>query len=579
MRKKEALLAAATAVLLLAQTLPAAAAELPAAWDPRPDQVSAVREQYWGTCWDFGGISSLESYLIKFGLADTSVDLSEEDVLWWVNGNYSDPDLNNPSSGFGWTNLRRNDGGYAAMTTGYLATVGARAESDIPYLGAAENPEDDQVNDYYYEGTNQKPANYDTAPVLYQVTDIVYLDETAGPEDIKQAILDYGAVTVSYFDSTEYFHADTASYWYPESGEAENGNHTVSVVGWNDSYSKENFATADGQTPASDGAWLIKNSYGTDYGNEGGYTWVSYEDKLLFEVVEYNQMYAIAGARAAEERKAYYNDEYGAVSSYYPETEGSFTCANVYEFGSGEALEEVMFMTWSEGAGYILSYAPVENGVPVADASRWTTLAEGTVGHAGYTTVALEEPMEVPEGTGALVLTLSGDNLNIGTDESLLEGSRPLFNASIQRNSSFFLKDGTFQEACYEATNTYGDIYTAYVNLTLRAYTADIPEPTETPGEEPSVPPVTPTAEPTAEPADPTEPENTEPSASPSGTEAAEEREPASAEKISTTQDIEDVRTGDGSNSKLWISVAAGAAAVLVVIVVIAIVRKHFGNK
>ena len=94
-----------------AQTLPAAAAELPAAWDPRPDQVSAVREQYWGTCWDFGGISSLESYLIKFGLADTSVDLSEEDVLWWVNGNYSDPDLNNPSSGFGWTNLRRNDGG------------------------------------------------------------------------------------------------------------------------------------------------------------------------------------------------------------------------------------------------------------------------------------------------------------------------------------------------------------------------------------------------------------------------------------------------------------------------------------
>ena len=45
-------------------------------------------------------------------------------------------------------------------------------------------------------------------------------------------------------------------------------------------------------------------------------------------------------------------------------------------------------MTWSEGAGYILSYAPVENGVPVADASRWTTLAEGTVGHAGYTTVA-----------------------------------------------------------------------------------------------------------------------------------------------------------------------------------------------
>ena len=78
-------------------------------------------------------------------------------------------------------------------------------------------------------------------------------------------------------------------------------NHVVCIVGWDDSYPKENFN--EDYMPPGDGAWLVKNSWGseTDYvtlengmnigkgdwgiedenGNHTGYFWLSYYDKSL----------------------------------------------------------------------------------------------------------------------------------------------------------------------------------------------------------------------------------------------------------------------------------------------------------
>lgn len=527
--------------LLFALAAPVSAQELPGSYDPRPDMASGIRDQQWGTCWVTGGISTLESYLIKTGSAGPDIDLSEEDVLWWTNGNYYDPDPENHYGGFGWTNTSRNDGGYAAMTTGYLSVVGARAESDIPYLGMSGDEEEDLYNEFYHSGKNVRPENYYTAPVAYEVTDIVFFDENSSAEDYKRAILDYGAVTASYYDGgAEYLNEETASYWYP-GGTMEFGNHTISVVGWDDDYPKENFTLADGRMPEGNGAWLIKNSYGTDYGAEGGYTWISYEDAILFEDVEYNQKYSVAGARVPEERKAYYWDEYGAVTSYYPEADGEFTCANVYEFGSGETLTEIMFMTWSKGAEYELYYTPVKNNAPVSDTSKWTLIADGTVDHAGYTTIEAENKVELAGGKGAVVLTLRGNDLNIGTDEPLLEMGRAMFNFKLQPDVSFFLDGGGFKSAEHDAVGMDGTPYQQKVNLSLRAYTTETPQPTAspTPTAEHTASP-TPTAEPTASPThtagptaspDPTEtPQPTEspaPTQTPEATVTAEPTQPA----------------------------------------------------
>ena len=53
-------------------------------------------------------------------------------------------------------------------------------------------------------------------------------------------------------------------------------NHAVTIVGWDDNYSKDNFLI----TPPGDGAWIVKNSWVSEWG-DNGYMYVSYYDGSL----------------------------------------------------------------------------------------------------------------------------------------------------------------------------------------------------------------------------------------------------------------------------------------------------------
>jgi C1A family cysteine protease len=96
------------------------------------------------------------------------------------------------------------------------------------------------------------------------------------------------------------FHADTTKLgdnnqrkyinqntWAHYTYEQAQANHAVTIVGWDDNYSKENFVS-DHQ-PEKDGAWLVKNSWGAETENapnhstwgENGYFWVSYYDQSI----------------------------------------------------------------------------------------------------------------------------------------------------------------------------------------------------------------------------------------------------------------------------------------------------------
>lgn len=62
-----------------------------AKYDPRPKGVSGVRNQYLGSCWAYSVIAAAESNLIKKGLADSSVDLSEFQLIYFMNHKNIDP--------------------------------------------------------------------------------------------------------------------------------------------------------------------------------------------------------------------------------------------------------------------------------------------------------------------------------------------------------------------------------------------------------------------------------------------------------------------------------------------------------
>ena len=51
--------------------------------------------------------------------------------------------------------------------------------------------------------------------------------------------------------------------------------HSVVIIGWDDTYSKEMFH----DKPENDGAWLAQNSHGEKW-SKGGFYWISFDSKL-----------------------------------------------------------------------------------------------------------------------------------------------------------------------------------------------------------------------------------------------------------------------------------------------------------
>lgn len=213
---------------------------LPSRYDLRElGYVTPVKAQgNGGNCWAFSSLGALESCILK--ASGKSYDLSEENMK----------NLMAMYSSYGWA-METNIGGYDKMGTGYLAGwLGPVNESEDPY----------------------NPSSI-LSPILnsiIHVQNIVYLNRSSytGNDEIKKALMEYGAVATSIYWSSS--NLKGKNYYY--SGGATS-NHAVVIVGWDDTYSRNNFKT----TPEGDGAWIIKNSWGTSGGDKGFY-YVSYYD-------------------------------------------------------------------------------------------------------------------------------------------------------------------------------------------------------------------------------------------------------------------------------------------------------------
>ena len=191
-----------------------------------------------GNCWAFAAIASLESCILK--ATGIECDLSEENMK----------NLMGYYSVYGWSE-ETNNGGYNNMAIGYLTS----------WLGPV-NESDDEYDDH---STLSPVLNS-----LFHIQNIAFLQRSnyTDNNEIKEAIMKYGGVSTGICWNNAY--KNGSSYYCP-SVYAEN--HAVVIIGWDDNYSKYNFR----QTPKGDGAWIIKNSWGTGTG-DNGYFYVSYYD-------------------------------------------------------------------------------------------------------------------------------------------------------------------------------------------------------------------------------------------------------------------------------------------------------------
>ena len=216
--------------------------------------VTPVKDQAsMASCWAFGIIGALESALLK--ATNVTYDLSENNLQ----------DLMILYSKYGTSTS--SESGTSNLAYGYL----------LNWFGVL--PE--EYDEYDELGKISPLINSEES---IHIQDIVFTPYTAGDfesiDSVKKAILDYGALMgILCFGSTAFdegpdaFNEETFALYTPE---YQSPNHAICVVGWDDSFSKDNFLTK----PEGDGAWIIKNSWGTEWG-DNGYFYVSYYDPTL----------------------------------------------------------------------------------------------------------------------------------------------------------------------------------------------------------------------------------------------------------------------------------------------------------
>lgn len=216
----------------------------------------------------------------------------------------------------------------------------------------------------------------------YGTTKLRYINRS-DTEQIKRDIMESGAVTANLNYKSEASSLDRTSYFLPDIGSSISG-HSVSVVGWDDNYSKDKF---DGTyQPENDGAWLCKNSWGNN-NSIGGYLWISYEDFYLFNDDFLAPSFTVLDLHKIEKTDSVYqNEEYGATYEFNYIDEDKVTYFNVFDFSEkGDILDKVVFESTCVGADYEVFFVPVgEDEKPVTDREQWQSLGSGKVDYSGY---------------------------------------------------------------------------------------------------------------------------------------------------------------------------------------------------
>lgn len=129
------------------------------------------------------------------------------------------------------------------------------------------------TKEYAINEANQK--KFDNATSKAVVEKFEYLmNISKDTEAIKKYIMTYGGVFTTTLSDNEFDYCKGTLY-RDKNNTTNRRMHGVVIIGWDDNYSRNNFNSSN--RPNNNGAWLILNSWGTNWGNKGT-AWVSYED-------------------------------------------------------------------------------------------------------------------------------------------------------------------------------------------------------------------------------------------------------------------------------------------------------------
>lgn len=343
-----------------------AVTSFPSKYDLRAlNKVTPMRDQGAnGSCWTFAAYGSTESVLKGEG----------------ITADYAEKNMRN-LHGF---DFKPTQGGNLWMSSAYLARWdGPVNESDDPY------------DDYNFYST-RKPKQRE----LKQVMLLPGVDMEGGMEAIKEALMNYGGVQTAFYADPEFENPITKDYYYTGSS---NGNHAVTIVGWDDTYSRYKFNT----TPSRDGAWLVKNSWGPTWGDKGGYFYVSYDD-TRFAKGWVNAVYFTQPNGTSD--NIYQYDPLGYTNDFGFMKDTAYA-ANVFTASSkDQVLNQVGIWLTSTDSSYEI-YA-VDNYRSASDFSRAVKIASGNSRFGGYYVVRTNEFKLTPGAKFAVMVKYTTPGYN-----------------------------------------------------------------------------------------------------------------------------------------------------------------------
>lgn len=505
----------------------------PVTYDLRDEGVvtSVKFQNPWGTCWGFGAVAASEiSIMSELGLNvdDGEVDLSELHTAWF---SYTPlPEDAGSQAGEGNRTVSTdpstilNQGGFAFTATSIFSSgIGPVAEAEVPYRNAeGYTVNDSQGNPIYYapSGTWAVDESLRFAQALELENSFVlptpagkdgsgtYQYNEGGTQAIKGELMAGRGVAIAFAadtsrpgqtDPAKYLNTDTwAQYTYDSAASA---NHVVTIVGWDDDYSRDNFLP--GHEPDQNGAWIVKNSWGADnvdfpnrnpggWGLEGtGYFYLSYYDMSLVEPESFE----------------YYTDTYGQPAEYYlidqydfmPSTgvtaESTTTpsaTANVFEASERQKVRSLSCETARPDTNVTYDLFLLNDGYTNPTDGELLATVNETYAYGGYHRTQLGEgfPMEQGQHYSVVVTQQQGSNYEIVVDRAINRAGMDYLNEQhpeldyqryavgiVNEGESFLQENGLWTDwtVCIEELRQAtiaaegGDFYD-YDNFAIKAY-------------------------------------------------------------------------------------------------------------
>lgn len=325
---------------------------LPYKYDLREQKrVTAVKDQgALGTCWAFATLTALESTL----LPEENLSFAEDHMT--LCNSY---------------NKEQNDGGDYTMSMAYLASwQGPVLAEDDPYGDGKTDP---------------------SLTAVKHVQEMQVM-ESGDQQKIKEAVFKYGGVQTSIYTTLQnststsvFYNSKTNAYCYQGS---EKSNHDVVIIGWDDSYPKENFSTP----PEEDGAFICQNSWGESFGENGVFYISYYDSNIGIHNVVYTKVEAVDNYD-----NIYQSDLCGWVGQMGYDRESIYG-ANVFRAKEAEQIEAAGFYATGKDTSYDVYVVKDFKDTESLDPANRIKVAEGQLSNAGYYTIRFNKPVNVEKG-------------------------------------------------------------------------------------------------------------------------------------------------------------------------------------